>query len=100
MVGIDTKKKPRASRDDNLYIPKQSLTFILIPNILFCRSVMFFHRVKEPKRPAHGKNSRPYLCSGAALRHPSVEKVLPAKPFIRFLGDADLPQLATAYSGI
>jgi hypothetical protein len=61
---------------------------------------MFFHRVKEPKRPAHGKNSRPYLCSGAALRHPSVEKVLPAKPFIRFLGDADLPQLATAHSGI
>ena len=29
-------------------------------------SFMFFHRVKEPKRPAHGKSSRSLLCSGVA----------------------------------
>ena len=74
---------------------------------LNCSVVFFFKSFfivllgpKEPKAPAHGKISQPLLCSGAALRHPSVKKALSAKPVIRFLGDADLPQLATAYSGI
>ena len=35
---------------------------------------MFFHRVKEPKRPAHGKSSRVLLGSGV------VNNILQSKP--------------------
>ena len=50
---------------------------------LFCSSlsIMSFGRPKGPKGPARGKSSPPFLCSGVAGRHPSVEKVLPLEPF-------------------
>ena len=41
------------------------------------RSFMFFHRVKEPKRPARGKTSQALLCSGIAVQYPSVKEPLP-----------------------
>ena len=45
---------------------------------------MFFWRPKERKGPAHGKNSHPFLGSGVAMRHPSVEKSLTLNLFFCF----------------
>ena len=39
---------------------------------------------KVPKTSARGKNSHPFLGSGVAMRHPSVEKSLPLNLFFCF----------------
>ena len=46
--------------------------------------VPHFLTQKVPKTSAHGKNSHPFLGSGVAMRHPSVEKSLTLNLFFCF----------------
>ena len=65
-----------------------------------CLSFMFFHRVKEPKRPPPAKSVITAFCSRVARQHPSIGCYLPPNPFILFLGGAELLQLATRRASV
>ena len=57
-------------------------------------SIMYFG-AQSTKGPARGKSSCLVLCSQVALRqHSSVERALPLKPIVCFLGAVELTQLA------
>ena len=49
-------------------------------------SFMFFHRVKEPKRPARGKSSRTLLCSGIAKAISFSQRALATWTFLLIFG--------------
>ena len=60
-----------------------------------CRLYPFFWRPKEPKAPAHGKSSLPFLCSGVACFATSFgQKGIVSKFFLLVFGWCGTPSVS------